>query len=177
MSFTDAQLSQLRAANPFIGDDLEWQYLGYIIAEQTGLSSDQIFDKTLEYADISLGVLQYLLETPSEVLNNLAIRLSNQVRPAAGVVTLLQDVLETNNISLINILNPGLGNEGDNDIATLYHVPKDTEPADVHIVVSRIVFVLPPYNRFPFRVQIQPGEKIYCKSVSGRLNFQSYVYL
>jgi hypothetical protein len=179
VSFSTDQLSQLKQANPFIGDDLEWQYLGYVIREQTGLSSDQIFSKTLEYTQTSLGVLQYLLETPSEVLNQMAIRLSNQVAPAAGVVTLLQDVLETNNIAMINILNPALGSgaAADNDIATLYHVPAGADPLDVHIVVNRIVYLLPPYNRFPFQIQIQPGERIFCKSVGGRLNFASYVYL
>lgn len=177
MTFASEQLSQLRNANPFIGDDLEWQYLGYLITQQTGLSSGQIFEKTLEYAEISLGVLQYLLETPSEVLNTLAIRLSNQVRPGAGVVTLLQDALDVTNICNVNILNPGLGNEGDNDIATLYHVLDGQQPGDVNICVNRIVYLLPPYNRFPFQIQLQPGEKIYCKSVGGRLNFQSYLYV
>jgi hypothetical protein len=178
MSFTSEQLSQLRAANPFLGDDLEWQYLGYLIREQTGLSSDEIFEKTLEYAATSLGVLQYLLETPSEVLNTLAIRLSNQVRPGAGVVTLLQDVLETNNVAMLNILNPTLGSaESGVDIAYLYHCPVDVEPTDLNIVLVRNLYVLPPYNRLPFRIQIQPGERIFCKSVGGKLNFASYVYL
>jgi hypothetical protein len=179
MSFTSDQLSQLKQANPFLGDDLEWQWICYQIGQMTGLSSDQTFPKTLEYAQLSLGVQQYLLETPSEVLNQVAIRLSNQVRPAAEVLTLLQDVLETNNIAMINILNPGLGSgaAADNDIAILYHVPVGVDPQDVHIVVNRIIYLLPPYNRLPFQIQIQPGERIFCKSVGGRLNFASYVYL
>jgi hypothetical protein len=178
VSFSTDQLSALRTANPFIGDDLEWQYLGYVIREQTGLSSDQIFAKTLEYAQTSLGVQQYLLETPSEVLNQVAIRLSNQVRPDPGVVTLLQDVLETNNVAMLNILNPTLGSVGSGmDIAYIYHVPVGVEPTDMQIVLVRNLYVLPPYNRFPFQIQIQPGERIFCKSVGGRLNFASYVYL
>jgi hypothetical protein len=168
MALTDAQLAELQAEQPFF-DAETWAWIDSEIAAQTGLTTADFFAQLKVQATNSLGILQYLLETPDEVLFGMPQRLSNQVRPAGNTITELQAVLAVQNVATVNVVNTSAASE----TITIYHRRSGQAAADSNIAVME---PLAATSRKAWQFALQPGETLSVRSSAGTSTFSCYLY-
>lgn len=174
MALSVAQLAQLRTANPFLSDE-DFKYADFYITDSTGLVTADIFAKLLEYTTTSLGVLQYLLEEPDEVLLNVYPFKSGTATPAANTITDLETATTSSKVVTgVMVSNLGAATCG----ISLYHLVGGVASANPES--DTIIFI--PAGSFPIgttpvrlRFALRPGDKLRCKSTNATTSFVSYI--
>lgn len=172
MALTPLQLDSLLDANPFVPSD----WYDYVHDEIVRLGN---VDNLTAYAYLLVGAqnflvyLQYLLDTPDEILENPLVKLSGQIRPLANVVTTLEEAT-TGKVNLIQLVFTNTGPT--TDTIALHHVKALAEAAPVNLILS---FTLNPgtdnaYTQ-DFNLPISVGEKIQVISSSGTTSITAYI--
>lgn len=168
------QLAQLRTANPFLSED-DYIYADRYISENTGLTTAQTFAKLLENTTTSLGVLQYALEEPDEVLLVGRPFRSGAIAPAANVPTILETATTSsklvNTVIVTNYLGAAQG-------CALYHVVNGV--VSVPFDADAILYLPPPAipnGTTPIRLNVllRPGDQLRATAFSGSCAFVAYI--
>jgi hypothetical protein len=171
---TESQISQLEVANPFLGRDW-FIFADNEVRSQVGLSTDEIFSKLLEFTNTSLGVLQYLLEEPDEVLLQMYPFKSGAIAPLPNVSTLLEKADSSSKVvagvTVTNYLGAPQG-------IALYHVvdgvPSTPFDADAIIFIPSPGI---PVGTTPIKLNfaLRPGDELRALSTGGSCNFVAYI--
>lgn len=169
------QMQQLRTANPFLSED-DYIYADRMVTTETGLSTNTVFPIILQYTNTSLGVLQYALEEPDEVLLVGRAIKSGAIAPAANASTLLEAANQGSSkmITTVIVSNYSAMAQG----ISLRHLVLGG--ASVPPEADNIIF-LPspsvPVGTTPIRLNLmlRPGDQLNALSTAGSCSFVAYI--
>lgn len=174
MTLTESQLAQLAVVFPFFRDG-NWQEMAADFEETTGATTDEHFAGMLDAATQAGGWLQYLLETPDELLQGGPVfRRGTSARPGNATPFELEVAGATAKlVGGVTLANFGASAE----LTFLYHVP----PGTAATVSDLNKYAIWGWSQGPtssgqyaLGITLLPGEKLIC-ATGANTSISTYV--
>lgn len=174
MALTQSQLNQLIAVFPYYRAD-NWQEIDENFRSITGATTDQHFAGMLEAATEAVSWMQFLLETPDEILQESALfRRSVSVRPGNSANFVLEPASTVARlVGGITLANSG----GATETVILYHCPAGVLPAQSDLIRYEVWRQAQPTvssSQYGLGIVLLPGEQLICKP-STNIAISTYV--
>jgi hypothetical protein len=173
MALTNVQLEELRIANPFF-DEEAYKLMDFEITSKVNLTTEEVYVKLLEFVTTSLGVLQYILEEPDEVLLNVYPFRSGGVVAGSTPVVLEEATTSSKTVQAVIVTNY----QGSPQGIAIYHVLNGTPAPDFS---ADAIIWLPepmiPVGTTPIKLNLmlRPGDQLRVLSTKGSCAFVAYI--
>lgn len=167
MALSVSQLNQLIAVFPFFRVD-NWEEIAETFENITGATTDQHFAGMLAAATEAISWMQFLLETPDEILQSTSMfRRSVSARPGNANAFVLETAPTTARlIGGVTLAN----SSGAAETVILYHCPVAVLPGQVDLVNYEVWRQAQPATssgQYGLGIVLLPGEQLICKPATN----------